>query len=117
MTPVEINIAIAEWMGWKNVQVWPGSGHLIGTHSEKAGVDVPDFYNDLNAVHEAERRLLFSQRIAYRYMLRKCIIEGELVAEDEICHAAAPPRCVALLRSLGRWKWDRIVRAPTQTHL
>ena len=62
MTPQEQRIAIAEACGWKNVapQIVKNVKHegddtTVGIWSDSGWV--PDYLNDLNAIHEAEKVL------------------------------------------------------------
>lgn len=68
----------------------------------------PDFLSDLNAMHEAEQILTFSQRIQYRTTLQlvmsKSLIPGDLICKSEIYRAIAPQRAEAFLRTLNLWK-------------
>jgi len=72
MNPEQQRIAIAEACGWKFIPeyyhgedqppefttVTPDGKHLCGYY--------PDYLNDLNAMHEAEKQLLATQSIMYR---------------------------------------------------
>lgn len=71
MTPEQQRIKVAELAGWRDVRVrvglisgYPEDRTVVGIPPEKVGInnrgyreEVPDFLNDLNAVHEAEKLL------------------------------------------------------------
>lgn len=126
MTQEEINKAIAEWMGWSNIEVansmninsplkgYPPTGQIIGNKKKKI---IPNFYNDLNAVHEAEKRLTPEQEEQYVSWLGALIMaeayedttsarwsKSNLSSTDSTYRATAPQRCEALLRTLDLWK-------------
>jgi hypothetical protein len=85
-------IAIAEACGWKpnpfqmdmRGQVFPQSP--------------PDYLNDLNAMHEAEKVLILDCEWA-TYLDRLSVI----VAEGSLVHATAAQRARAFLETLGLW--------------
>jgi len=58
MTDDQINAAIAEVCGWKAVSVDGDSGFYRGfDNGAELRPDLPDYVNDLNAMHEAEQIL------------------------------------------------------------
>jgi len=70
MTNEQINAAIAEVCGWKAVSVDGDSGFYRGfDNGAELRPDLPDYVNDLNAMHEAEKILIQKQRDEYRYWL------------------------------------------------
>jgi len=108
--PEEQRIAIAEWCGWrhdydtKNLRaVWisPKSGYGYALDEDF----VPDYLNDLNAMHEAEERLLQHDQIN---LYRDCLFRavglnpyyyqgGHLPAVEltRVAHATAAQRAEA----------------------
>lgn len=108
MTPEKIQIAMAEVCEWKR--------------TEWADVDVlPDYPNDLNAVHEAEEMLTPEQRVNYSYHLSQLIPQNEncgpfepggpdlmVYSAFDLIHATALQRCEAFLRTVGKWEDDSI---------
>jgi hypothetical protein len=88
-------IAIAEACGWKpnpfqmdmRGQVFPQSP--------------PDYLNDLNAMHEAEKVLILDCEWA-TYLDRLSVI----VAEGSLVHATSAQRAEAFLRTIGKWEDD-----------
>jgi hypothetical protein len=102
MKPEQQRIAIAEACGWKpnpfqmdmRGQVFPQSP--------------PDYLNDLNAMHEAEKVLTEEQRIAYS----DCTYDIALKAQKEIgkwrwISLTAAQRAEAFLRTIGKWEDDK----------
>lgn len=57
MNDQEQRIAIAEACGWRNILAdWQGDGIPAGTNPKTGTSDwLPDYFNDLNAMHEAEK--------------------------------------------------------------
>ena len=107
-------IAIAEACGWKNAdhpdvmklkQGWTmpekwcmdPNGVLQFNHNR------PDYLNDLNAMHEAERVL--PQDLRARWMIQLCKITED--AFWSTTRATASQRAEAFLRALGKWKVDK----------
>jgi hypothetical protein len=125
MSDQEINIAIAEAQGWK-VSGHPELEERAATFimPEKWIMDpagelrfrhhIPDYCNDLNAMHEAEKVLTpthnpcagESQWSSYLAWLGYC---GENNTSEvfQCVHATARQRAEALLRTIGKWKEAR----------
>ena len=65
MTEEAQRIAIAEACGWTEISDW-GAGGINGKHPTGPWVEViPDYLNDLNAIHEAEKMLKGGMRSKY----------------------------------------------------
>jgi len=95
MTDQQINAAIAETCGRRrnrNGGWYPDNGWDFGTQG------IPDYCNDLNAMHEAEELLKGKQFEAYGIELND--IEGSLWG----IRATARQRAEAFLRTLGKWE-------------
>lgn len=109
MTDNEINIVIAEACGWRqserNIAHWH---HVSEPYSHILTSDLPNYCNDLNAMHEAEKKLIFSERKLFRYWLQKvkgsAIGDDVMIAIDECVHSTARERAEAFLRTIGKWK-------------
>lgn len=92
----EINIAVAEWMGWKPVM----PDLLIGlwdhpSEDESATAEqLPQFISDLNAIAHAEARLTLEEYDHFAFWLS---YEAEMGKQ---LSATARQRCVALLRTV-----------------
>lgn len=108
MTPEEQRITIAEARGWEMmgcISKWKDPSGKI--HKNWAGFcSCPDYLNDLNAMHEAEK--VIPREIFSRYM---AILAG-IVNRDsnpECDHfanrstATAAQRCEAFLKTLKLW--------------
>ena len=102
MTPEEQRIKIAEACGWKLefVAVPDGDEGDVWTKPDGFCGDLPDYLNDLNAMHEAEKLLKPMQWIAYGRKL-------QALCDESITwpiHATATQRAEALLKTLKLWK-------------
>ena len=104
MTETEQNEAIAVFCGWKKLvpdgsRPWgaraPGDKCYYSVH------ELPDYLNDLNAVHDAECLLTESMRIIYVNHLCETQTLGSKFFQ---VHFTAKQRCEALLRAIGKWK-------------
>jgi hypothetical protein len=69
MTQEEKRIKLAEAAGWTEISDWKAAG-INGKHPTESWVEViPDYFNDLNAVHELEKALTNEQARTYAYAL------------------------------------------------
>ena len=115
MTKEEQRIAIAEACGWKRSDLRPSWCHPDNWSMAKNGSyevwvsrdKLPDYLNDLNAMHEAEG-VLGPKWVSYCEQLLK-IAEPE-PRTLEVCHywnllhATSAQRAEAFLRTIGKWK-------------
>jgi hypothetical protein len=93
MSDDEINVAMADAMGWRKedgVYVWTANG-IDCTCDE-----LWDWANDLNAMHLAEKTLNMQQWRIYLMHLASFM--------QDICHATAKEKAKAYLKTLGEWK-------------
>ena len=105
MTDNEINAAIAEACWWTELEIYT-AGHpqddvLVGfaPDGHKCKTPVPDYANDLNAMHEAEKTLTKEEFGDYYRRLRR------IATPPAGCiHTSAPRRAEAFLRTKGLWK-------------
>lgn len=113
MTPEAINIAIAEARGWTKIYWGGGQRHRpMGINPEVDGVrlPLPDYLNDLNAMHEAvmSQNWPLSGRITYRRNLQDIVSRDKgvdnLIHYGECINATAAQRAEAFLRTKGLWK-------------
>ena len=88
MTPEKQKIAIAQACG------------IFG--------DCPDYINDLNAMHKAEKILTNDQHLQYHLTLTK-VCTGYALPEffGSAIRASAEQRAKAFLRTLGKWEDDK----------
>jgi hypothetical protein len=111
MKPEAQRIAIAEACGWSahdvrnNEKYW--FVHASRPRTCIAKFELPDYLNDLNAMHEAEKALSDEQGSLYRHIL-SLNSDGPratyLTVERAMCHATAQERAKAFLRTLNLWK-------------
>jgi hypothetical protein len=104
MKPEQQRITIAEACGWTNVAPQivknvkrQGDDITVGIWSDDGWI--PDYLNDLNAMHEAENTVIKPQRLWYHYCLR---LEGRSFQEST--GATAAQRAEAFLRTIGKWE-------------
>jgi hypothetical protein len=92
MTTTEIRIAMAELEGWKRRNNWAP----FMDKGDARGELVPDYCNDLNAVHRVEELLNSNQWEQWHLIVSQWT--------DNPSHATARQRCEAILRTAGKWK-------------
>jgi len=113
VTDQQINIAIAEACGWTCLgQVEGCKPHGYPPDARKPTTkeliegygpspwDVPDYCNDLNAMHEAEKVLTAEQRRSYS----NCIFNLPVSECESNTFATAAQRAKAFLRTIGKWE-------------
>jgi hypothetical protein len=96
MTPESQRIAIAEACGWKWEKLWTGEFHGKPIGEQGPFRELPDYLNDLNAMHEAEKTLTKDQ--SRTYACRK--LSGGIF---DAVHATAAQRAEAFLHTIGKW--------------
>ena len=78
--------------------------------AEACGIfgDCPDYINDLNAMHKAEKILTNDQHLQYHLTLTK-VCTGYALPEffGSAIRASAEQRAKAFLRTLGKWEDDK----------
>jgi hypothetical protein len=89
-------IAIAEACGWTDTPIVDG---------KYGQTDVPDYLNDLNAMHEVEKVLTEEQRIAYSNHTYDvaCKVQRETEKWRWIS-LTAKQRAEAFLKTIGLWE-------------
>lgn len=122
MTPEKQRITIAEFCGWafecKAAHGYSvttiskeGKGVVTGRSESEFGmmdiIKLPDYLNDLNAMHEAEK-LLTDEQI-WKYISKLVDLTGAESLEEYaeafvMIHATAAQRAEALLRTIGKWE-------------
>lgn len=125
MTPEQQRIAIAEWCGWTDIIfrgiLRPHEKDYAGHHpnltppgsSGRWQGTLPDYLNDLNAMHEAEKTIIDGEH--------ECVWIGKLSEVTganihsnptlwaiRLAHATATQRAEALLRTIGKWENSEI---------
>jgi hypothetical protein len=105
MTPKEQQVAIEEACGWT---VWSCGvpDYLNDLNAMHEALGVPDYLNDLNAMHEALKTLNADQMISMDYHLDVVVGNGKqgLNCEYFLWSASAAQFAEAFLRTIGKWK-------------
>jgi hypothetical protein len=109
MTPEAQRIAIAEVCGWDVIEVIDGLPFgILDSRIDKSPRLVPDYLNNLNAMHEAENKLPTRLWGAYETYLREvCHIpdrENNTASKPHFYRATAAQRAEAFLKTLGLWE-------------
>ena len=125
MTPEQQKIAIAEACGWTNIclqPLWVSDIEdefppvLCGTHPSKGRPEgipkrfgpLPDYLNDLNAMHDAWLKLPPSKKERFESELYSIVIgRAEYNRNDDagwITNATAAQRAESFLKTLNLWK-------------
>jgi hypothetical protein len=129
MTPQQINEAIAASVGWTKVEqmgpVVVGSRvdemqqrhlvyepRLLASWQTPDGKDwrmhIPNYYNDLNAMHEVEKTLTGREQFVYMIDLKTVVyansLNNNMSVEFQLHHATAAQRAEAYLKVKGLWK-------------
>lgn len=112
MTPEAQRIAIAELCGWKRyvhahgVELIDPSGQVVNNNYGEEW-RLPDYLNDLNAMHEAEKTLCEADQVEFVLRLGEIVRRGKPVGNGlhswENIHATSAQRAEAFLRVKGRW--------------
>ena len=107
MTDRKLNIIIARACGWKSKEETNGEPWLWQrTRKDKmieSSLEPPDYCNDLNAMHEAEKLVTSDCNLTYANQLAKIVNANY---SDDPCFfcATARQRAEAFLRTLGKWE-------------
>lgn len=117
MTAAQQRIAIAEACGWTEVHVRSNYSNLVygqipkveGEAWSSSHFSVPDYLNDLNAMHEAWKTLSHDQHKVFRAMLQARVYsqtkaEWEDNVQRSVANATAAQRAEAFLRTIGKWE-------------
>lgn len=114
MTPEQQRIAIAEACGYINVRMWGQSCIAsMGMNTEGkywGSLGVPNYLNDLNAMHEAEKVLYQDPNLPKKYtqqikasICREAGVKKAKMDFDVCITATATQRAEAFLRTIGGW--------------
>ena len=99
MTNEQINIAIAKACGW-------GKPYQEGA-AYRPMTNAPDYCNDLNAMHEAEKVLINKGVNAWwEYAGHINRHTPSQLGTETAIHATARQRAEAFLRTLGKWEGE-----------
>ncbi len=107
MTEEQINAAIAEACGWTEIGECENGGfRLRGFPSDRFEAHrkpIPNYCNDLNAMHEAEKVIL--PKFSHFYANKLALITGvDCSDETAFFCATARQRAEAFLKALGKWE-------------
>lgn len=112
-------VAIANACGWVNcilpseekyhflteVELSSAMGHPFGRniaeHPNGLHYKIPEYLNDLNAMHEAEKCLSTSERVVY-YGTLWGLVGGN--KKFSVINATAEQRAEAFLKTIGKWE-------------
>jgi len=106
MTPEAQRIAIAEAVGFKRIGMIEGSPNLMGDLPPCRGwIEIPDYLNDLNAMHSVEETLSEKQEVFYLIRLAEVMKENHTIGWklERTYHATAAQRADAFLRTIGKY--------------
>jgi hypothetical protein len=106
MNPEQQRITIAEACRWTKISDWKAAG-INGQHPTEPWTEViPDYLNDLNAMHEAEESLHGRLDLWWNYMdtLEKVSVEFNPLGCGSQIHATATQRAEAFLKTIGKWR-------------
>jgi len=117
MTQEEKRIKLAEATGWKRaglINEWlrPSRAHIPQFHSSWVGLDaLPDYFNDLNAVHELELKVfqdssiqLDYSRSLIRIIKNSSPLGKQFFSDFDLVTATAAQRAEALGLTLSLWE-------------
>ena len=103
MTDTEIRIAVAEACGWTRLETLEINGEVYGfKHGKPTPYKslVPDYPNNLDAMHEAEKALPTEKQREYLQYLGL-----NAYSSWPVCHASARQRCEAFIKTVCPEKW------------
>lgn len=119
MSPEQQQIAIAKECGWTNIDYYFGRQPIPFTRSFLGGTDdglaegedtlgheikpVPDYPNDLNAMHEAQKTLTDGERLIYEYHLADESIKSGNFSHWPLIYASAAERAEAFIKTKDLW--------------
>jgi hypothetical protein len=109
MSPEAQRIAIAMSLGWDEESARRGFETTVreqdGYTYSQISTKLPDYLNDLNAIHEAVKRL--PQNLKPRYFACLCtVVSGAISLHGyaEATEATAAQRCEAFLKTIEKWE-------------
>jgi hypothetical protein len=114
VTPQAQIIAIAEACGWTNISWYGVYQDWLGSRPNECRdtYPIPDYLNDLNAMHEAETLVIYSNDKSpkkYTQQIKAAICKDAGVKKaqmdfDMCITATAAQRAEAFLKTIGKWK-------------
>lgn len=109
MNKEQMRIAIAEAEGFKRIGMIESHPFLMGELPPCRGwIQIPDYPNDLNAMHDVEKTLTIKHYAAYEMALCKEVDESG--KDSDIWHhvlcSTAEQRAKAFLKTIDKWKTE-----------
>lgn len=107
MKPEQINRAIAEHCGWQHKTHGTDTYWWNDNINDGELLSLPNYHDDLNAMHEAEKTLWSMEPIfltAYCELLMKSRYPSAWGDAWTYIHATSAQRAEAFLRTVGKWK-------------
>jgi hypothetical protein len=111
MTKKQQRIAIAEACEWTDCEYIESLGLCKGKHKDvrvqydSGHSSLPDYLNDLNAMHEAEKVLTEEQRIAYSdHTYDIACEEQDTTGMWRWLSLTAAQRAEAFIKTIGKWE-------------
>ena len=109
MTNEQINIAIAEVCGWTSIRYNSIHGKWMGTQpqEDRDAYHLPNYCNDLNAMHEAEKFILkgFEDDAEGSELWQDYMVYVVCAAPAYLSHhATARQKAKAFLQTFGKWE-------------
>lgn len=121
MTQEEKRIKLAEAAGWTPTPwgAWTQARSGIPSTECPSHAELPDYFNDLNAVHELEKELTKDQQSTFAYKLNMLHPTADITYPDpdmsgyrkelfaeafDLMHATAAQRAEAIGLTLNLWK-------------
>jgi hypothetical protein len=103
MTNEKINIAIAEACGFHQEEPWSNGSECWGHKDYPPHVgfeNIPNYCNDLNAMHEAEK--VFDTALYCRYINELCDLT--IKGNNSMYMATSHQRAEAFLKTINKWE-------------
>ena len=106
MTQEQQNKSIAAYCGWRQStsSMWEGWWHQKGKKTYQRFC--PDYCNDLNAMHEAEKHLTTNEYMRYwDYLYNLCdrTVSSRVEDDFKLLHLTAAEKAEAFLKTIGKW--------------
>ena len=99
MTDEQINATIAKACGWTDADILIRGGELMYGQTK-----VPDYVNDLNAMHEVEKLLTKTKLQTYLDFLADAPRDHAHKTWTTSVFTTARERAEAFLRAIGKWE-------------
>ena len=104
MTPEQQRIAIAQACGWicADDGFWDSPSQKIGIAEHLLHTAIPDYLNDLNAMHEAEKTTLKNDALLWHKYAS--FLDMDYCNQPYTIGSTARQRAEAFLKTLNLWK-------------